>query len=124
MYDATIKADLEDLCQRCHMLNAEGKRWLAANTVLRELMIEPTMDTILKQLSGTLSQEQLDAAVHLAWNLMPEAEVNNFIDVLCGHMVEGTDRTPNSDAVGGFCQNELNALTELVKLAEHSFGHS
>lgn len=123
MVDASRVTDITDLEQRIMQLNEDGQRWLAANSVLRDLMIEPTLTEMIGLLSQSqnLPQHAVDQGVMMAFQILPLEETERFINSLCNHLVDGTDDAPNSTAVGGFNQTELEALNELVDLAERTY---
>ena len=118
MFQANNRSDLNDLAERVRKLEGKSKRWFAANLILRELMIEPHVQEMLKRLSDMLSQQQKDDAVMMSFQMIEQEQINTFVDAFVEHMLNGEDQTPESDAVGGYNQNELDAAAELLRIAE------
>lgn len=112
-YDATDPLSVDQLCTRIESLNGKQLRWFLAATVNSGLMFF-NMREITPEMLMLMSE---DVVIGM-FNLFSGPEIEDFLVDLADHVYHGEDLTPDSDAIGGWNQQEIILATGMLTYAE------
>lgn len=123
-YKANQYEDLVAFGDEIMALDGKAVRWFLAGIQNAGLMTwhpdnQKEIDEALKDFEDVhnlvVDSEDLTVGVFL---LMEEADVEDLTNQAIAWIVEGNDQTPNSDAAGGWNQNELTLATGILEYAK------
>lgn len=117
-YLANDTGSIEAFVKDVEQLNDKQTRWFLAGLVnagLMNLHFENAAELNTLGENAGVSDED---AIIVAVNFQTDETISELLEEAIQHIESGTDETPNSDAVGGWNQNELTLATGILEYAQ------